>query len=136
MRKATGFGLILFCTVLSANCFGQKAFSNCSAAFLNSKMVVDQYNGKGKCRLPSTATGKLTLQTVTSTATASKAVSKIPFRIAIKDKATQTLLLLTKDAVKQINVRNVLAKCKKGDRIVLLTLDNQYALPHNEILIN
>ncbi|WP_245776713.1 hypothetical protein [Spirosoma endophyticum] len=43
------------------------------------------------------------------------------------------MLLLTKTDVKQIDVHNVLTKCKKGDHIVLLTLDDQYAMPHNEI---
>jgi hypothetical protein len=36
---------------------------------------------------------------------------------------------------KNILIQKVLAKCKKGDSILLITLNNQYALPHNEILV-
>ena len=98
-------------------------------------MVVNEYSTKGKCILPLSAIGKLTVCTVNLSPTTSQAVDKIPFRIAIRNKNTQTLLLLTKTDVKQIDVHNVLTKCKKGDHIVLLTLDDQYAVPHNEILV-
>lgn len=135
MKKVSKLILAICCSAVSTIGFGQHAFNNCSAAFLNNKMVVNEYSTKGKCTLPSNATGKLTVCTVNVSPTASQAVDKIPFRIAIRNKNTQTLLLLTKTDVKQIDVHNVLTKCKKGDHIVLLTLDDQYAMPHNEILV-
>ena len=135
MTKVSKLILAIFCSALSTAGFSQQAFNNCSAAFLNNKMVVDEYSTKGKCILPTSATGKLTVCTVNISPGASKAVDKIPFQIAIRNKTTQTLLLLTKTNVKQIDVHNVLTKCKKGDHIVLLTLDDQYAMPHNEILV-
>jgi len=135
MKKVSKLILAICCSAVSTIGFGQHAFTNCSAAFLDNKMVVDKYSPTGKCRLSSNATGKLTVCTVNLLPTASQAVSNIPFRIAIRNKTTKTLLLLTKADVRQIDVHNVLTKCKKGDHIVLLTLDDQYAMPHNEILV-
>ncbi|QHV94461.1 hypothetical protein [Spirosoma endbachense] len=135
MKKINGLMLAILGLVVSNACLGQHSFSTCSAAFLNNKMVVDSYTDKGKCLLSSSATGQLTLQTVSLSPTGSKGLEKVPFRVAIKDKATQTLLLLTQEEVKEIDVKKVLAKCKKGDRVILLTLDDQYAVPHNEILV-
>lgn len=135
MKKVNRLTLALFCTLLSAACFGQKAFTDCSAAFLNSKMVVDSYTKQGKCLLSSSATGELTVCTVNLSPTESKAVDKIAFKIAIRDKDTQTILLYSNENFKQVAIERVLAKCKKGDHIMLLTLDNKYAMPHNEILV-
>lgn len=135
MKRVNGSILVLFCTLMSTLCLGQTSFNSCTAAFLNNKMVVDKYTTQGKCILPANATGNLTVCTVDLSSTASKIIDKIPFRIAIRDKNTQTLLLFSTSDVKQMDVQAVLAKCQKGDHIVLLTVDNQYALPHNEILV-
>lgn len=96
---------------------------------------MDEYSPKGKCVLPATATGKLTVCTVDLSPTTSKIVDRIPFRVAIRDKNTKTLLAFSSEEVKQVDVKTVLAKCKKGDHIVLLTVDDTYAMPHNEILV-
>lgn len=135
MKKSRQFALTIAACMLSAWCFGQHRFTSCAAAFLDNKMVVDAYTDKGKCLLPSTATGQLTVCTVDLSPATSKAVDKTAFKVAIRDKATKTLHLYSNEVFKQIDVRNVLAKCQKGDHIVLLTLDDQYALPHNEILV-
>lgn len=135
MKKVSKLILAICCSTVSTIGFGQHTFNNCSAAFLDNKMIVDEYTTKGKCILSANVTGKLTVCTVNLSPTTSQAVDKIPFRVAIRNRNTQTLLLLTKADVKQIDVRNVLTKCEKGDHIVLLTLDDQYAMPHNEILV-
>lgn len=134
MKKVTFsvIGLLLFSSGIS---FGQKAFSNCSAAFLNNKMVVDEYSTKGKSTIGTNATGTLTVCTAELSPTSAKAVDKIVFKIAIRDKDTKTLVMFSDEAFNQVNIQNVLKKCEKGDHIVLMTTDNQYALPHNEILV-
>ncbi|MBN8821959.1 MULTISPECIES: hypothetical protein [unclassified Spirosoma] len=132
--KNTLITALLVCAS-SAIGWSQQTFSHCSAAFLGNKMIVDQYTTKGKCIVPATATGELTVNTVELSSTKSKAVESIPFMVAIRDKNSQTLTRYSKAEVKRVNIRNVLAKCRKGDHIVLLTVGNQYALPHNEILV-
>lgn len=98
-------------------------------------MIVNFFQPTGKCCLSPTAKGELTLKTVVLSPTKCKPLNKIPFTVAIRDKATNTLHMYSNTPVRQVSVQRVLANCKKGDNIVLLTMDNRYALPHNEILV-
>ena len=81
------------------------------------------------------ATGTLTVQTVDLSLTTSIGIDKIEFRVAIRDKATGTLFQYSGETYREVAIQSVLAHCKKGDQIVLLTIDGRYALPHNEILV-
>ncbi len=122
-----------FCCAFSNIAFSQHI---CSAAFLGSKMIVDKYTNTGyKNGVSLKATGDLTVNTVDLSPKESKAVDRIPFKVAIKEKETQTITLFSKEDFMKVDVQKVLSQCKKGDQIVLLTLDKQYALPHNEILV-
>lgn len=135
MKHTVFFFLIVVGCMFTSAVPAQKPFTNCAAAFVGSKMVVNEYSPKGTCQLPATAMGDLSVQTVDLSPTESKAVDKIDFKVAIRDKATGTLLLYSGETFRQIRVQDVLARCQKGDHIVLLTMDNKYALPHNEILV-
>lgn len=129
------FFLTMCCLLASPMSFGQKAFTQCSAAFLNTQMVVDEYSPKGQCRLALQSTGELTVQTVALSPTESKALAAIPFKVAIRNGATNTLTLYSSTNVFKVDVKDVLKRCRKGDSLVLLTVSDQYSLPHNEILI-
>ncbi len=131
MKKSLPF---IFC-IITFFSFGQKHFSNCSAVFLNNKMLVNEYSPAGKCTVQITAKGNLTVNTVQLSSSESKAIEPILFQVAIKDKETGTQMLVSKEKLKQIEIQRVLEKCQKGDRIIILTLDDDYALPHNEILV-
>lgn len=135
MKQLQVILLLFIGTLLGTSALAQGTFTNCSAAFVDRKMVVDTYSPTGKCLLATTATGDLTVQTVQLSGADSKAIDKIDFKVAIRDKTTGTLHLFSNETYRQIPVQRVLASCKKGDHIVLLTLDNRYALPHNEIQI-
>ncbi|WP_159473185.1 hypothetical protein [Dyadobacter sp. 3J3] len=113
----------------------QNKFSNCSAAFLNNKMIVTEYSKKGKSTVAENTVGKLTVCTAEIGEKSTKAIEKITFRIAIRDKNSKTLVMFSDAKFKQIAIENILKRCKSGDLIVLLTTDNQYALPYNEILV-
>lgn len=115
--------------------FGQKSFNNCSAAFLNSKMLVNEYSPSGKCTVSITEKGDLTVSTVELSSTESKAINPIMFQVAIRNKKTGTLTMVSKEQIKKVAIESILSKCKKGDHIVLLTVSRKYSLPHNEILV-
>lgn len=121
--------------LLSGMAFISHSQQICSAAFLDNKLVVDAYTPTGKCRLPLTARGELTVATADLSLESSKPVERLPFKIAIRDENTKTLTMFSGEDYRKIEVQQVLVKCKKGDSIVLLTLERQYALPHNEILV-
>ncbi|WP_337041481.1 hypothetical protein [Emticicia sp. 17c] len=131
MKKliATAF----FCSALATGAFSQQV---CSAAFLGNKMIVDQYTKTGyKNEISLKATGPLTVNTVELNEKESKAIDKIPFKVAIREKETNTIKLFSKEDFMTVEVQNILSHCKKGDQIVLLTVDDKHALPHNEIAV-
>ena len=134
MRKVSLFSICLL-LMSSGISHAQKAFSTCSAAFIDKKMVVDEYSTKGKSALSSLAKGTLTVCTADISSVSTKPVEKIHFKVAIRDKQTRTLMMYSDQIFDQLNIQDVLKKCRKGDHIVLMTTDSQYALPHNEILV-
>jgi hypothetical protein len=74
---------MLFCTT---NGIAQSNdFNNCAAAFLDSKMIVNEYTTDGKCVLDSNSTGKLSLRPVTLDESGAATMGKkIPFKIALR----------------------------------------------------
>ena len=135
MTKKSLFALVFTFMFLNTNGFAQNKFSNCSAIFLNQKMVVDDYSPNGKCLLQTTTTGQLTVCTAVFENDKWRAVDKIPFRITIRDGETKTLLSFSDKTYKNIAINTVLSKCRKGDYILISVLKDDYALPHNEILV-
>ena len=135
MKNVRRLALFLFCSAIAQWSLAQKSFTNCAAAFLDGKIVVDDYSPTGKCTLPIGAKGELTVCTADLSPTSSIPVDKIKFRIAVRDGNTKTLWMYSGDSFTKVNIRKVLSRCKKGDHIVLLTTDSEYALPHNEILV-
>lgn len=127
--------LVAVCAAPLSSAFGQKQFTNCAAAFLDSKMVVNDYSPSGHCELTKSASGELSVQTANLTSDGGVPTGKIGFRIAIRDGNTQTLLSYSDKTFKQLDIKTVLAKCKPGDSIVLLTTNDEFALPHSEILV-
>ncbi|MBI5916610.1 MAG: hypothetical protein HY842_14630 [Bacteroidetes bacterium] len=127
--------LVAVCAGITPTAFGQHPFTNCSAAFLDNKIVVNQYTDQGHCELPKSANGELTVQTANLSPDNNFPTGKMSFRIAIRDGNTKTLFSFSDKTYKQVDIKTVLAKCRPGDAIVLLTTDDQYALPHNEILV-
>jgi len=115
--------------------FGQAAFNDCAAICLDKVALVKDYSPNSTCEIDQAATGTLTAYTVDLSETSITPKKLIGFKIAIEDAATKTLWLFSKKTFKKIAVEKVLAKCKKGDIIRLLTVDNSFALPHNEILV-
>lgn len=120
-----------------ANLYGQGNFSNCAAAFLDQKMVVNEYTTEGKCVVDAAAKGMLTLRPAELTdGKTVKAGEKISFKIAIRDGNSKTLWLFSEKTYQEIALPEVLSQCKKGDSIVLLTVEREWALPHSEILVS
>jgi hypothetical protein len=116
--------------------YGETTTHNtCSAAFINTKMIADQYTTKGKCAVSANATSMLAIYTVELNPGKCNPKDKIDFKIAIRDKQTQTLTMYSDETFKQADINQVLQKCKRGEKIILLTTKAKYALPHNEILV-
>ena len=115
--------------------FGQELYTNCSAAFLNDAIIVADYSPTGTCRLPAEASGLLTVCTATYDNNEWSSTEKLEFKLAIRDGNTGTICSFSDKRFTGIEVQKVLAKCRKGDAIVILTVGNEYALPHHAILV-
>lgn len=98
-------------------------------------MLVNEYSPSGKCTVSIHEKGNLTVSTVELSPIKTKIIDEIMFQVAIKDKDTGTLILVSKEQIKKVAIESILSKCKKGDHIVLLTVSRKYSLPHNEILV-
>lgn len=126
--------------LVTANLFGQHGkenFSNCAAAFLNQNMIVNEYTTTGKCVVDASAKGTLTVRPAEIMESDSvKAGEKISFKIAIRDGNSKTLMSFSDKIYQEIPLQEVLTQCKRGDYIVLLTLEREWALPHSEILVS
>ena len=117
------------------NLMAQSKFNNCSAIFLNQKMVVNDYSPEGKCVVSEASKGKLTVSTATFDNNQWYAGDKIAFKITIRDGKTKTLWSYSDKTFKEIDMEKVLSKCQKGDYILVSVIEDQYSLPHNEILV-
>jgi hypothetical protein len=131
MKKLIILSLLFSCNFV----FAQEKFSNCSAAFLDGKMIVEQYSKTAKAKISILSKGELTVSTAELGEDYTKQVKKFEFGVAIKDKETGTMMLFSSKTFMKIEIEQILAKCKKGDSIIILTTDAEYALPHNEILV-
>ncbi len=131
MKRIKILAFLLFCSAVTSLALGQ----NCSAAFINDNIVVNEYTPEGKCILNANATGQLTVQTASLSPTESIPTGKLPFQVAIRSEAFNTLRMYSKDTYHQVAIEKVLSKCQKGDHIILLMLEEGYALPHHEILV-
>ncbi len=127
--------IVAFSAATASTGFAQEHFTNCAAAFLDNKMVVSEYSPAGICEIPKSATGVLTVQTADLSPHASLPTGKLAFKIALRDRNTKTLLSFSDKTYKQVDIQSILAKCQPGDAIVLLTTTNEFALPHQEILV-
>ncbi len=135
MKRVNRLILLLLCSSLSTFSFSQNTFNNCTAAFLDNKLVVNEYSPKGKCALDSTAQGTLTVNPATFDNNVWTANAAAEFMVAIRDGNTGTICMFSDKKYKKVDISQVISKCRKGDHIILMTMDNQLALPHNEILI-
>ena len=44
--------------------------------------------------------------------------------------------MYSEKALLEVQLEDVLKKCERGDRIIFMTVDQKYSLPHHEIELN
>ena len=113
----------------------KEPFNNCTAAFIGNKMVVDDFSPRGKCEIEAGTKGNLSVSTVNLSLTETTPFKNVGFKVAIKNEKTNTLWLYSEETFYEIPVESIMAKCKPGDKIILITVDKEFSLPHNEIAI-
>ncbi len=131
-------GLLVFSVMAVSLSHAQEAkmtvaYNDCAAIYFNGVLLVDDYSPRGKCVLDAERKGELTLYTVALTERGSTKVLGLPFRVAIHNDRTKTYWMYTKTAVKNILLQDLVRECEEGDRLIFVTEDKKYALPHGEV---
>ncbi|MCO6493834.1 MAG: hypothetical protein J5I98_35770 [Phaeodactylibacter sp.] len=113
-------------------------YSECAAILYNGNILVDEYSPTGKCKLDEKSTkGVLSVATVKSSDKGCAAPARnIAFKVAIKNGRTNTIWMYSEKALWEAQLEDILKKCEPGDRIILMTVDQRYSLPHPEIELN
>lgn len=131
-------GILLLSIMAMSICLGQETkeqepYNDCAAIFFKGQMLVDTYSPSGKCVLDSKSKGELTLFTVSLSDHGNTKVLGLPFRVAIRNERTSTYWMYSKELVKSLRLEDVVAECEEGDKLIFLTEDKKYALPHGEV---
>jgi hypothetical protein len=127
--------IVIICLFIVNSAFAQKKHTECAAAFVGEKMIVDEYSPRGISKISKNATGRLSVNLVElgeSTVVKGKAVN---FLVAIEDKDTQTLTIVSNEETNAKNLKSLLKMVNVGDFIVLVATKDKYALPHHHIEI-
>ena len=127
--------IICCCLIFTTSLFSQKAYSDCAAICLNKVALVKDYSPSGICEVSLDGKGVLSVFTVALSERAISPQKPILFKIAIRDAETQTIWIYAEKTFETIDMEEILANCQKGDHILVMTVDQTYALPHNEILV-
>lgn len=111
-------------------------YSQCAAILFDGKVLVDDYSPRGICKLETGMKGKLSVATVNLSCRGnSTPINNIGFKVAIQNERTKTMWMYSDQMYMEVPLEEVLEKCEPGDRIIILTVGQQFSLPHNEIEI-
>jgi len=130
---AQSAGLFSFNLFSSTLCEVNHNYNDCAAILYKGKLLVDEYSPRGVCKLEQGMTGTLTVATVTLSDDGGAPVKNIGFKVAIKNDRTNTLWMYADKTLQEVQVEDILKKCEKGDRIIFMTVDQKFSLPHHEI---
>ena len=121
-----------FSTVFYAP-FAIANYSDCAAILYKGNLLVNEYSPEGKCKVEMGMEGTLTVATVQLSGAGGTPVKTIGFKVAIKNDRTNTLWMYSEKTLREVPLEDILKKCEKGDRIIFMTVDQRYSLPHHEI---
>ena len=134
MKKTNVLLILCFAALSYLTSFGQDKFNTCSAIFVEDNRLVDEYSPRGKCKVDNKASGTITVREIIGDEDYKKDV-KVPFRVAIKEGKTNTMVMFSEQRYEELALADVLKKCNKGDHIVVMTEGDKWSLPHHEILV-
>ncbi|MEM9985556.1 MAG: hypothetical protein AAF804_10710 [Bacteroidota bacterium] len=113
--------------------WSQGDFETCAALYIDGKQAVDEYSPRGIIKITPDTRGMLTVKAWTEQGPQGK---PLLFQVVLQDGKTNTLALLNKASVTRLELGPLLSQVNKGDKLLILTEDHQYSLPHHEIQID
>ena len=116
------------------NAMQENNYHDCTAILLNGKILVNEYSPRGFCKLEPKAKGTISVATVSLDDDGARPTNKkIGFRVAIRNERTNTLWMYSPEVLFEVDLKGILNRCEFNDKIIIMTVDQQYSLPHHEI---
>ena len=112
-----------------------ESYSEYSAILLNGKPLADINSPNKALQLDPKATGKLSVFTLGSSSYWPVPKQAIGFKLGVKDAETNTLWMYAEETLFEVDLEDLLPQCEEGDRLIFMTVDPKYHLPHHEILL-
>ncbi len=128
--------MFTFLLIFQANAQVESGNRSCSVVCLNEQWIPESYSVNAKTVIPLNAKGVLSVHETLDVQDRNqfKRNDFIEFKVAIFKKEFGSLVSFSKDTYQQLEVREVLSMCEKGDQIfILLTDRDHYSLPHYQI---
>ena len=79
--------------------------------------------------------GNLSISNMSKTCSKGTEYNAIGFKLAVKDKKTNTIWMYTEETIYEIDLQELIEQCDFGDSIIFMTIDKKYKLPINEIVV-
>ena len=127
------FHLTYLLILLPSLVWSQGDFETCAALYIDGKQAVDEYSPRGIIRVAPDAKGLLMVKAWTEQGPEGE---PLRFQVALQNGKTNTLALLNPSSVTKLELAPLLAQVNQGDKLLILTEDHQYSLPHHEIQID
>ena len=108
-------------------------YNDCAAILYKGDMLVDEYSPRGVCKLESGMKGMISVATVELTDKGGTPKINVGFMVAIENERTKTKYMYSNQVYQEIDLEDILKKCEAGDKIIIMTTDQKYALTHNVI---
>ena len=77
--------------------------------------------------------GAISVATVSLSEDGGTPVKNISFRVAIKNERTNTMYMYSEKTFQEVQLEDILKSCEIGDKIIIMTVDQKYSLPHHVI---
>ena len=110
-------------------------YAEYSAILLDGKPLADKEYPNRSIQLDPKATGILSVATLTSSSIWPVPQQPVGFKLVIKKGKTNSLWMYAEETLYEVDLNDVLPKCEEGDRLIFMTVDKKYHLPHHEILL-
>lgn len=118
-----------------AKCEKSENYKDCAAILYKGNVLVNEYSPRGFCKLETGMTGPLTVASVALDEEGATPGKNISFRVAIKNERTNTMWMFSDQVYEEVQLEDILRKIEKDDKIIIMTVDRKYSLPHHEIKV-
>ena len=115
---------------------GNTNYSQFAAILLDDEPLINRNGDTGPLSVGNKKrTGTLSVSSMTkSCGDALNAVAPIGFRVAIKNRRTNSLWMYSDDVLFELDLQEVFQQCEAGDQLIFMTVDRKYRLGRHVVV--